>query len=344
MKTIEVSSKIFRRVFLMMVSAVMMGSCYIYHNFATYKCIKVEVKDTKTVEYGSANYNINNIIKKVDGEIVSVKQDIDTKMLGAQEVIVEVKKDSVIKEVPIVVEVIDSVAPVITLKDEKITIEQGSDIDLSSNIESVIDEIDGNLNLVNDAQEDSVNYYNVSYSDDINSVGTHEITINAIDSSGNKSTQVFTLEVVEPEPVYVPTTPTYKEPVYYNLPANAAGNSIVSVAYSLLGAPYVYGTHGPYTFDCSGFVHYVYSTQGIYVSPSSWGLLGAGSSINYESAQPGDILLWGYSAGAPTHAALYVGDGMMIHAANPSTGVILSNVAGWLRGSGTYIVSVRRVN
>ena len=344
MKTKDGSSmiKIVRFLFLMTISIVMMGSCYIYHNFATYQSIKVEVSNTKTVEYGTANYNINNIIKKVDGEIVSVKQDVDTKVLGAQEVIVEVKKDSIVKEVPIVVEVIDTVAPVIKLKEEKMTIEQGDEINLLANIESINDEIDGDINYQDQIPEEKVNYYNVTYTDDINSVGDHQITINAVDKAGNTTSQVFTLEIVEPEPVYV--APVYKQPVYSNLPANASGNSIVSVAYSLLGAPYVYGTDGPYTFDCSGFVHYVYSTSGIYVSPSSWGLLGAGSPISYESAQPGDILLWGYSDGSPTHAALYVGGGKMIHAANPGTGVILSDVGGWLRGSGTHIVSVRRVN
>ena len=342
MKSIDGSSKIIRLIILMTLSTVMIASCYVYHNFATYKSIKVVVNNTTTVEYGKANYNINDIIKDVEGEIVSVKQDVDLNTIGAQEVIIEVKKDSVVREVPIVVEVIDSVAPVIKLKEEKITIEQGDFVNLASNVESVNDEIDGDLGFLEEVTENSNNYYSVDYSDDLSEVGTHEIKINAVDKSGNISSQVFTLEVVEPTPVV--TTPSYVQPVYNNLPANIAGGDIVSVAYSLLGAPYVYGTHGPYTFDCSGFVHYVYSTAGIYVSPSSSGLMYSGNPISYESAQPGDILLWGYSDGAPTHAALYVGNGQMIHAANSGTGVILSDVAWWTRGSGTHVISVRRVN
>ena len=58
--------------------------------------------------------------------------------------------------------------------------------------------------------------------------------------------------------------------------------------------------------------------------------------------QPGDIVLWGYGS-TVTHSSLYVGNGTMIHAANPGTGVIISNIDGWLRGSGTQIVSVRRI-
>ena len=68
-----------------------------------------------------------------------------------------------------------------------------------------------------------------------------------------------------------------------------------------------------------------------------------GVGISYDNVQPGDILSWGYTDGVPTHSALYVGNGMMIHAANPSQGVLLSNVAAWTRGSGTRVISVRRI-
>ena len=44
-----------------------------------------------------------------------------------------------------------------------------------------------------------------------------------------------------------------------------------------------------------------------------------------------------------THSALYVGNGMMIHATNPRQGVLLSNIAGWTSGSGTRVITVRRI-
>ena len=53
--------------------------------------------------------------------LVSVKKKVDTNVEGKQEIIVEVKKDNVIKEVPIVVSIVDTTAPVITLKEEKVT-------------------------------------------------------------------------------------------------------------------------------------------------------------------------------------------------------------------------------
>ena len=62
-----------------------------------------------------------------------------------------------------------------------------------------------------------------------------------------------------------------------------------------------------------------------------------------NGVEPGDILLWGYSAGVPTHSAIYVGNGQMIHATNPRQGVIASDVAAWTRGSGTSVIAVRRI-
>ena len=74
MKTIDLPSKkmVFEIIFLVVVSSIMMISCYVYHKYDTYKSIKVVVNKKAAVEYGSANYDINKLIKKVEGEIVSV--------------------------------------------------------------------------------------------------------------------------------------------------------------------------------------------------------------------------------------------------------------------------------
>ena len=322
------------RVFLLVVlSFIMIISCCAYRNYSTFKSISVVVSETATVEYGSANYDIKKLIKEVDGEIVSVKQDIDTNVLGAQEVILEVKKDNMVKEVPVVISVVDSVAPVIALKSEKVSITEGENYDLVQNIESINDAIDGNLEYLEGANDNSLKYYNFQYEGDIFAVGSHNIVVSAVDGSGNKTTQEFTLEVAE-KPVYYP--------IRYGAPANPQGNDVVSIAYSLLGMPYIYNSAGPYGFDCSGFVSYVYSCVGKSVSRGTWTQQYEGTGVSYSEIQPGDVILWGYADGSPTHSALYVGNGQMIHAANSGTGVILSDVNGWLNGSGTHILTVRR--
>lgn len=333
MKKTDLPSKI-RSLSLVGLVLIMMVGCHVYHNYYTYNSIKVVVKKNAAIEYGSANYNLSDLIKKVDGEIISVKNDIDTKVEGEQEVVVEVKKDNIVKDVPLVLNVVDTVPPVVNLKEERVTITEGNTYDMTSNIDSVIDEVDGEISYSDNVNEESTFYYDFTYNpDEIGNVGEHEVIVNAKDKKGNVVFKSFTLEVQE--------KPKYYAPVYGNAAPSAHGGSAVEVAYSLLGAPYIGGANGPYGFDCSGFVQYVYSQVGVSVTRSTWSQIGDGVGVSLENAQPGDILIWGY--GYPTHSAIYVGNGMMIHAANPSEGVILSSIDWWRRG-GTSIIAVRRVN
>lgn len=326
---------VLRTMALVMIALGLILLGYGYHCYRTYKSIKVVVKKSATVEYGTANYDINNLIKEVEGEIVSVKKDIDTSVVGEQEIVVEVKKENIVREIPIVVSVVDTVAPVITLKEESIEITEGEEYNFLDNIESVTDEVDGTIEFLEEVLEDSTNYYNLSYDENVFDVGTHEISVVAKDKYGNESVATFNFVVNEkPQP---------QARVYHNLPANPSGGDISSIAYSLVGMPYASGANGPYAFDCSGFVQYVYSQVGINVSRSSSTQLYDGYAVSYEEAQPGDILSWGFVDGVATHSALYVGNGQMVHAANPSQGVIASDVAAWTRGSGSRVISVRRI-
>lgn len=337
MKTIDGSSRL--KIFvLMIISFVMISGCYAYHNYSVYKSIKVVANDTAAIEYGSANYDINELLKEVEGEIVSVKKDIDTSVLGEQEIILEVKKDNIVKDVPVVVSVVDRTAPVIQLNSDTVSVTEGDNINLQSNILSVNDLIDGDLSYSSDASEDSLNYYTFSY-DDLSSIGSHDVIVTAVDKSGNISTASFKVNVQEkPKPVEVARVNST-----INVPDNVSENDIVQIAYKYIGYPYVSGANGPYSFDCSGFVQFVYSQVGKSISRSTSTQILDGVGISYDNVQPGDILSWGYTDGVPTHSALYVGNGMMIHAANPSQGVLLSNVATWTRGSGTRVISVRRI-
>ena len=82
-----------------------------------------------------------------------------------------------------------------------------------------------------------------------------------------------------------------------------------------LGKPYAYGSSGPDSFDCSGFVNYCYSTVGISV-PRTSSEIGAMANISADQLQPGDIL-W-----SPGHVSIYLGDGTIIHSEKTGTGVI----------------------
>ena len=203
MKKTDLPSKI-RCLSLIGLVLLLMVSCYVYHNYYTYNSIKVVVKENAAVEYGTANYNLSDLIKKVDGEIVSVKNNIDTTVEGEHEVVVEVKKDNIVKDVPIVLNVVDTAGPVINLNEERVTITEGDDYDLTHNVASVIDEVDGEMYYSGEVYDDSTMYYNFSYNqDEIDYVGEHEVIVNAKDSKGNMSTRSFILVVEDLYNMYI---------------------------------------------------------------------------------------------------------------------------------------------
>ena len=326
------------RVFLLIMVLLVGGfSFYAYHQYDTFNRIHIIAKRDRKIEYGKEHYNIQEFIQDVEGEIISIRNEINAEVVGEQEVILEVKKENVVKEVPIVVSIVDTVSPVIQLKEEKVVITKGNDYNLIDNILSVQDEVDGDISYENPEGRGENAYYYFEFDEaSIEEVGDHEVKVVAKDKNGNISVSSFTLTVEAPKRAYY-------RPVYSNLAANSNAGSLVSIAYSYLGYPYVGGTNGPYSFDCSGFVQFVYKQVGISVSRSTYTQINDGLGVSYEAIQPGDIISWGYSDGTVTHSSLYVGDGKMIHAANPSVGVILSDVSYWLARSGTQILSIRRI-
>lgn len=107
------------------------------------------------------------------------------------------------------------------------------------------------------------------------------------------------------------------------------GNGIVDYAMQYLGYPYVWATHGPSSFDCSGFTYWVIlNTLGIDISPGTSAQINHGTPISRSSLQPGDLVFfqntytWGLS-----HVGIYIGNGKFIHAENESTGVVISDLS-----------------
>lgn len=121
--------------------------------------------------------------------------------------------------------------------------------------------------------------------------------------------------------------------------ASGNGSSVVSKAKSYIGSKYIYGGMTPSGFDCSGFTSYIYKQFGVSLNRTAAGQYSNGTAINRSQLQAGDLVMFGKSG--INHVGIYMGGGMMVHAANPSRGVTTDTI-----NSGYYnnnYVGARRV-
>lgn len=118
----------------------------------------------------------------------------------------------------------------------------------------------------------------------------------------------------------------------YSASGSGVGQEIANYGLQFVGNPYVAGgtslTNG---CDCSGFTQAVYSHFGYSIPRTSGSQACYGSGVSYSEAKAGDIFCY---AG---HVGIYIGNGMIVHASTPASGIKVT-VA-------TYrpILSVRRI-
>lgn len=116
-------------------------------------------------------------------------------------------------------------------------------------------------------------------------------------------------------------------PAAVNVPSDG---SIVGIAQSQLGAPYVWGGASPSTgFDCSGFTVWVYGQAGYYLPHSSNAQAGYGTPVPASAVSAGDLLVWN------GHVAIHAGGDSIIHAATSGKPVKYSSYSAMVAAFGT---------
>ncbi len=102
---------------------------------------------------------------------------------------------------------------------------------------------------------------------------------------------------------------------------------LVNYAKQFLGNPYVWGgtslTSGA---DCSGFALSVFKKYGVSLPRTSAAQSTVGTKISLGEAKPGDLVFYAQN-GRVNHVAVYIGNGQVIHASNPRSGIKISNVS-----------------
>lgn len=98
--------------------------------------------------------------------------------------------------------------------------------------------------------------------------------------------------------------------------ALALRHSLLALAKEQLGEPYIYGSSGPYGFDCSGLMYYLYAQHGISLLRTASNQLQDGIVVSKEGLQVGDLIFfrerWEYYPAS--HVGIYAGNNQIIHA------------------------------
>ena len=138
------------------------------------------------------------------------------------------------------------------------------------------------------------------------------------------------------------------EPLKYDVPqelldADPKLALLVEEANKRLGYPYVWGGYTPDTsFDCSGFISWIFTETGVrnIGHMGATGLYGISQHITEAQLKPGDVIFFSGTIEGETgitHCGLYVGNGMMVHCGSPCSyydvahGSLRDNICGYGR-------------
>lgn len=138
------------------------------------------------------------------------------------------------------------------------------------------------------------------------------------------------------KPVQNAANATYTTTDYTSIIENSSGSDlgkkVAKYACQFIGNPYVSGgtslTNGA---DCSGFTYRVYQDFQYSLPRTSYQQRSAGTGVDYDSAQPGDLICY------EGHVGIYIGGGLIVHASTSKTGIKVS------RAQYKTILSVRRI-
>ncbi|MCB2299108.1 C40 family peptidase [Clostridium tagluense] len=158
---------------------------------------------------------------------------------------------------------------------------------------------------------------------DANQASKYEVAIATKKASEITPSRGIVSEIVKnetkDEPKNEPKNEPKEEVSQPQKPSSGNSSEVIAYAQNFLGTRYEWGATGPNTFDCSGFVQYVYAHFGVSTGRSTYDQITAGEFVSRGNLQAGDLVFFG--SGSPHHVGIYLGDNSYIHA--PSTGDVV---------------------
>ncbi|BEP16515.1 hypothetical protein acdb102_48260 [Acidothermaceae bacterium B102] len=112
-------------------------------------------------------------------------------------------------------------------------------------------------------------------------------------------------------PATAASAATHRAPVGH-VGSVSIGQRALAEAARHLGAPYVFGSAGPRTFDCSGLIQYAFAQVGVSLPRSSGDQYAAVRHIATADRQPGDLIFFRLGGGGVDHVGIYAGNNQIV--------------------------------
>jgi cell wall-associated NlpC family hydrolase len=106
-------------------------------------------------------------------------------------------------------------------------------------------------------------------------------------------------------------------------PVSGSAAAVVAYAEAQLGDAYVYGATGPDAWDCSGLTMGAWAQAGVSLPHNAAAQMSYGTPVSESELQPGDLVFYYQPV---SHVGIYIGNGQIVNAENPSVGVVTAPV------------------
>ncbi len=113
---------------------------------------------------------------------------------------------------------------------------------------------------------------------------------------------------------------------------SAKADKVIAAALAQLGKPYIYGSSGMSSFDCSGLTRYAYGLAGVSLPHSAYAVgYTCGEKVAREQLRKGDIVCFNTLSDGDLsdHVGIYIGANQFVHASSGQRKVVVSNLSGY---------------